>query len=339
MKNLNSHGFMAAISVVLLVSACGKNMSLQVPSNQTGQNNGLKTQDHASTSTSSPKSAPSSNSSLVAEKLPSAVAITGELESYSAYDMKELANDIPTNVLLLRSIQHVEPKNAVSTVKTLELDLDTVTFTDIKSASLCLEKECRSLAAFITDSKAKTFKIDLAKLFEFDLTNTEAVMNWIYINSTPFAQPGYRKFRFRFEGISKIDCAEVIYQTTTNDQLPKDFNSAPTCYENGESDLLVSTVSVVSPAASVTATMTKPAATTGSTAEGTSEVGSSDGSAGVSGATSVSVPASKSNYPTCSAETAPVTGSTATPAVKPEVSTPAVATGPKNGTKAPENEK
>ena len=250
MKKLNTHSLLAVLSVVLMVTACGKNMSMQVPNTTK-----LKNLTNAKTV--------AADATVVRTRLPSADAITGDFEALSAFDVANKDNVIsPTATLVRRAILHVEPKEAVSKISMLDVILDHAKIDDVKNVKICLLKDCRSLTAFIADPSATTIQFDLRKVFALDTKTDAEVMDWINSNTTAFADPGYRKMIISFEGITSIDCGDIVYTTETNDKLPKDFASAPTCFENGETDLYTPGIAGPNEKPIVGVNATAPAATT-----------------------------------------------------------------------------
>lgn len=213
MKHMNTKNFLMAATFVVLASACGKNMNMRVAGQST-------------------QSAPAG-----ADYFKVAPAVSAELEGLSEFDLKELKDTMTSESLYRRAILHVEPKDAVKRVITLDLILDHAKIADLSKAGICVDQECRPLAAFITDPTSTTIQFDLRKVFGLDKKTDAEVMDWIYANTSVFGDPGYRKLRLSFQGIESFECADLNYQTeVSTDKLPKDFASALSCYENGDED-------------------------------------------------------------------------------------------------------
>jgi len=223
MKNLNTHSLVAALSVIMMVTACGKNMSMQV-SPDTARAEWLKRH-------------PKPVAQAVRTRLPSADAITGQLEGLSGFDLSNKDNIFSPTALTRRSILHVEPKEAVSKVDSMEVHLDQAKIADLTKVSICSATECRDLAPFLGKDPTNLIQFDLRDVFALK-TDADA-MDWIYNNSTAFAEPGYRKLILSFEGVTDVGpCSDVSYGSEIiAAKMPKDFNNSPTSFENGVTDL------------------------------------------------------------------------------------------------------
>jgi hypothetical protein len=237
MNKMKTQNLLAAVTLMIMAAACGKNMSLQVDGGSDSQNIAPSTIDVTKISqenicTPSVGSAPgSSDGASTAAQLDS----NESLQSYSVYDMNELKASLSESSILKRSTLQIAPKDAVTSVLKLDLVLNKAVIADVSKTSICImETECRSLSAFIKDAAAEEITLDLREVFALKEKTDAEVMDWIYANTTEFARPGYRKFRFSFEGLTSLEGGAVLLQVTTNEKLPKDFATAPTCYEHAE---------------------------------------------------------------------------------------------------------
>lgn len=191
---MKSQNLLALLTLTLIVTACGKSMSLQVADGKSGSQN----------------------------------------QTPAVNDVAKIAEK--STSLLKRVVFQIAPKEAVNEVLKMELYLNKAVIADAGKASICIiEKECRPLV--IKDAKAESIVLDLREVFDLSKKSSAELMDWIYANTTEFGNPGYRKFRFTFEGISAIECGTMNIQVITNDKLPKDFATKPTCYTHGVADV------------------------------------------------------------------------------------------------------
>ena len=243
---MKSQNLLVALSLMVMVAACGKSMSLQVK----GAAGDAQNQEASSIDVS--KVAQANTCKIADGNTP--VVVTGTegskkldsnecLQSFSEFDMKDLKDKIASSSLLRRSTLQIAPKEAVNQVLNLSLTLTKAHIMDATAASICIvETECRSLQSFIIAAVTKNGKeapivLDLREVFELTKKTDAEVMDWVYANSTVFAEPGYRKFRFTFEGVESLESGDLSLQVITNEKLKSDFATKPTCYEHGDEDL------------------------------------------------------------------------------------------------------
>ncbi len=80
--------------------------------------------------------------------------------------------------------------------------------------------------------------IDMRTLFGLEKLTDAELVDWIYANSTAYAEPGYRKFRFVMGNNVYFDSGDLILQVEEDDKkLPTDFSQAPGKPVNGDQDL------------------------------------------------------------------------------------------------------
>jgi hypothetical protein len=241
MKNSNTHLLALALSIVFMVTACGKNMNMRVAgSNATGTNK-------AGTIDASKLAAP-------------AVTLSSdqEFQEFSEFDKQDKTAVISEGAITKRVTLQIPPKEAVNQVLQVLLTLDHTVLAQPGIASICLSESastCADLGKFIKDPTATTLQVDLRDAFGLTEKTNAEVMDWIIANSTEYAAPGYRKLRFNFPGVTSIPCGELLITTITNDKLPKDFATAPTSFKNGPTDQVTI---VPAPAAVTTETTDTP---------------------------------------------------------------------------------
>jgi len=246
MHKMNSKSFFAALSLMLIVSACGKSMSLQMSGPATvGQVAPVETPttidttklSQTETPTEKPADEPAKDTKLTRME---------ELQSYSEYDLKDLKIDSSKGEYLRRSTIQVPPTAAVSKVLSFLLSVKDLKIEADQKITICLEdKLCKTLENNSSAEKLNvvggpvdpdTTFIDLVALFGLGGKSDTELMEIIHSSSTDFANPNYRKFRFKFEGVT-FSSGNLILQVITNDQLPKDFATAPSCYVHGDEDI------------------------------------------------------------------------------------------------------
>jgi len=266
---MKTQKLLVALSLMVMLAACGKSMSLRVNGNTTGAQNTVPGTIDASKVAQSNICTPNVGTTPVTGALsaPKTLDVNESLQEYSAFDINELKATLPASALLKRSTLQIPPKNSVTKVLKLDLVLNNADIQDASKASICIvETECRSLSDFITKAtaavapeKAVKFELDLREVFGLTQKSDAEVMDWIYANSTEYARPGYRKFRFDFEGISSLESGAVILQVITNEKLPVDFATQPTCYEHGDTDTVESTPAATTASDTGTSTTTNTA--------------------------------------------------------------------------------
>ena len=244
MNKMKSLNLFSALSMLVLVAACGKSMSLQV-----GDLGAIVPQNAPSTTIDASKTAVvnASDTTLPATS-DKKLDANESLEAFSAYDMKELKATLASSSLLKRATLQIPPKEAIEHVLNLELVFNKANIADASKVSICIvETECRSLAALIKDAGADSIHLNLLEVFAIDQKTDAEKITWIYSNSTEFANPGYRKFRFTFEGITSVESGSLISQLSVNsDKMPSDFATVPTAYVHGDEDLRESTTADLS---------------------------------------------------------------------------------------------
>ena len=245
---VKSQNLLVALSLMLMLGACGKSMSMRVNGVASGSQNLVggtidttkQKNSEVSIGTNTCKPADAVISTATGTNTPKKLLANETLESYSAFDMSEMKEKAPADAIFKRSTLQIAPKDAVSQVVSMMLVLKQPKLGDSKKVKICVaEKNCHTIDFSTPDSKAldpNAVEYDLRDLFELGQQKTTAdLMDWIYSNSTEFARPGYRKFRFTFEGMT-FESGSLIIQLITNEKLPTDFAAQPTCFEHGETD-------------------------------------------------------------------------------------------------------
>jgi outer membrane protein OmpA-like peptidoglycan-associated protein len=79
--------------------------------------------------------------------------------------------------------------------------------------------------------------LDLRVVFGLEKLSTSELVDWIYANSTEYAEPGYRKFRFVMGNNLYFDEGQIVLQVEKDDRrMPGDFAQAPGHILNGDRD-------------------------------------------------------------------------------------------------------
>lgn len=242
----NAKNLFVALSLTMMIAACGKNMSLQVAKGDASQNQAPSTIDVTKVAQINVCTPNADTGSVEGVGSSSQLNSNESLQPYSIFDMNDLKDSISEETILKRSTLQIAPKEAVSSVLKLGLVLSKSHIMDASKASICImETECRSLSESLAKilsvpgfDKTADLELDLREVFGLKEKSDVELMDWIYANTTEFARPGYRKFRFSFHGIESLEGGAVILQVITNEKLPKDFATAPTCYVHGEEDTM-----------------------------------------------------------------------------------------------------
>lgn len=238
MNKMKSPNLLVALSLTMMIAACGKSMSLQVAGESSkaavDQTTGtIDTAKIAQTNACKPL-----DPNVVAAATTGVVGVLDKneaLQAFSEYDMNELKTGLTEGELLRRATMQIPPKEAVSEVKSLKLTLKNVKVKDITKTAICIiETECHPLTEQMV--KGDNVELDVMDVFGVSKKTDLEKMDWIYANSTEFARPGYRKFRFSFVGLDSLEGGELVLQVGTNEKLPADFATKPTCYEHGDED-------------------------------------------------------------------------------------------------------
>jgi len=78
-----------------------------------------------------------------------------------------------------------------------------------------------------TDGKTSEVSIDLKKVFHLENLSTAELVDWIYANSTEYADPGYRKFRFVMADNVFVESGHLLLQFQSNQQMVDQVAGAP----------------------------------------------------------------------------------------------------------------
>ncbi len=227
MNKMNTRSLVAALSLMVMVAACGKNMSLQVNGAAAGDGQN-ETSETIDTTKASQKSAPKNLSN------------DEELQAFSEFDVSDVAESLKVsgNVLRRATVQ-VAPKDAITEILKMELVLKKSELVSVllEKTDLCLIvgnqlADCRTIS-----TSEDELKIDILEVFGLKEKSLEEQVEWIYANTTAFADPGYRKFRFILKGFKASVSGILNLQVTVdNKKMPENFATAPTCFENGDAD-------------------------------------------------------------------------------------------------------
>ena len=249
MKKMKSQNLLAVLTLMMMVSACGKNMSLQVAGSASS---GAK--NDVSTTIDTTKSAGSEAAKVASDDLKT----NEDLQAFSEFDetdttavVKEEASD---SDLKRRTTVQLAPKESITEVLSMDLVLRNPMLKVNSKTEVCLILEDKNIlenksgmdCQEISIADANETKVDLLEVFGLKAKTLSEQVDWIYSHSTSFADPGYRKFRMIIKGVSSVECGELTIQVSVNPKtMPENFATAPTSYKNGEADLRSSEETVV----------------------------------------------------------------------------------------------
>lgn len=243
MKRTKTHNFFALVLITIMVAACGKNMSLRVNGQDSNQNQTANNVNDVAKEANKCTPVENTAAGSSAANQPKVLDAIESLQSLSEFDVTELKEKISAESISKRATFQVAPKDAINEVKALTLTLKKPHIMDATKAKICImESECRSLTQIVVKavesapSKEIDLELNLLEVFELTGKSTAEITDWIYSNTTEFARPGYRKLRLSLAGIEKIEGGSLVLQLMTNEKLPLDFATKPTCYVNGDAD-------------------------------------------------------------------------------------------------------